>query len=352
MIHAKINYNLPRHTPPQGTREGYPYHGRSCRRRFMMWRRLSSMVRVPLAGTLVLGRMGVFLALIIFILSLICSACIPTSTPINTTTNPLALLVPGTLTIASDISNPPLEFFDTTTQQPTGFDLDLITAIAHHLGLKVTILNTKIEILVSDLANKRYDVAISALPITPNLQSKANTIPYYTIGESLVVQAGNPQHIRTLADVCGLAVGVQDSSQAQVDLQNASNLCQQQGKPAISLTVLKNQLQLMQLLAAHHVVATFQDSATSDYMLHLYPGQFALGSPVLNASPLGIAISKDSTPLTTAIQSTLNTLKSDGTYGQLIAKWGLTNEATSLHSIRVAARDTLIAVDGWPWRTN
>jgi len=234
-----------------------------------------------------------------------------------------------------------LEFIDDRTQQPTGFDIDLITAIAHRLGLKVNILNTKIEILVSDLENKRYDVAISALPITPDLQAKANTIPYYTAGESLLVQAGNPRHIHALADVCGLAVGVQDSSRAQVDLQNASDLCQQQGKPAISFTVLKNQLQLVQLLAEQRVAATFQDSATSDYVMHLYPGQFALGSPVLNASTVGIAVSKDNAALTTAIQATLNTLKGDGTYGQLIAKWGLMNEATPRRA-RVPARGLLV----------
>jgi len=236
--------------------------------------------------------------------------------------------VPGTLTVASDLSNPPLEFIDEATGRPVGFDLDLITAIGQRLGLKVNILNTKIEILVSDLENKRYDVAISALPITPDLQARANLIPYYTTGESLVMLASNPQHVHALADVCGRVVGVQDSSRAQVDIQNASDLCQRQGKPAITLTVLKNQLQLVQLLAEQRVVAIFQDSATSDYIIHLHPGQFALGSPLLNASTDGIAVSKDNTALTAAIQSTLDVLKNDGTYTRLSAKWGLDSAGT------------------------
>ena len=51
-------------------------------------------------------------------------------------------------------------------------------------------------------------------------------------------------------------------------------------KPAITFTVLKNQMSLMQLLAEQQVVATFQDSATTDYFMKLYPGQFAPGSPL------------------------------------------------------------------------
>ena len=244
---------------------------------------------------------------------------------ISASNNPLSLLEPGTLLVASDTSNPPMEYVDDATQQATGFDIDLISAIAQRLHLKVTILNTKIELLMSDLVNKRYDAAISAIPITPDRQAEANLIPYYTAGESLLVLAGNPHHIQGLADLCGQSVGVQDSSLAQVDLQNASDMCQQAGKPAIMAVVLKNQMQLVQLLAEQHVIATFQNSSTSDYFMKLHAGEFALGSPVLHASSEGIAVGKENSALTIAIQNTLNALRSDGTYGQLIEKWGLMN---------------------------
>ncbi len=301
MISTKINFTLPN---PQGTPCGYPGGWAGAG----MWK---DIYLLP-----------VVIILFTFMLSFIFSAC-ASGPSTNTSGNPLGLLVPGTLTVASDISNPPFEFINDRTQQPSGFDLELISAIGQRLGLKINIVNTKIELLVSDLENERYDVAIGALPITPDLQARANTIPYYTEGESLLVQAGNPHQIHALADVCGQAVGVQDGSRAQVDLQNASVLCLQHGKPAISFTVLKNQLQLAQLLAAQRVVATFQNSATSDYLLHLYPGQYAPGSPILNASAVGIAVQKGNVALTSAIQATLNTLKSDGTYARLLATWGL-----------------------------
>lgn len=258
--------------------------------------------------------------------SFLFSAC-ASMPPVSSTNNTLGLLMPGTLTVASDTSNPPMEFIDDKTQLVDGFDIDLITAIGHRLGLKVNILTTKIDLLLSDLANKRYDVAISAIPITPDREVLANLIPYSIAGESLLVRASNPHHIHGLADLCGQVVGVQDSSRAQVDAQNASATCQQTGKPAITLTILKNQISLVQLLAEQQVVATFQDSATTDYFMKLYPHQFAPGSPLIHASTEGIAVRKDNNALTSAIQTTLVALKRDGTYSQLIAKWGLSNEA-------------------------
>ena len=281
-----------------------------------LWQGRSMLVSI----VAIIGIMGLVVSSFLF------SAC-ATMPTVSSTNNMLGLLVPGTLTVASDTSHPPMEFIDDKTQQVDGFDIALITAIGHHLGLKVNILTTKIELLLSDLANKRFDVAISAIPITPDRQLQANLIPYFITGESLLVRASNPHHIHGLADLCGQVIGVQDSSRAQVDAQNTSAICQQTGKPAIIFTVLKNQMSLVHLLAEQQVVATFQDSATTDYFIKLDPGQFAPGSPLINASAEGIAVRKDNNTLTSAIQTTLAALKSDGTYSQLIAKWGLYNEA-------------------------
>src|SRR5712692_2778880 len=180
------------------------------------------------------------------LLSLLFAACINlqnTDVP-----NPLGLVNPGVLTVASDTTNPPQEFIDTSTQQVTGFDIDLITVIAQRMGLKVEILTTKIETLISDLVNKRIDVAISAIPITPDRQAKVNFIPYFNAGASLLVQVGNLHHVSSFADLCGQSVGVQDGSIEAIDLQNASEVCQHSNKPVINLIILKNQVDVIQLL--------------------------------------------------------------------------------------------------------
>jgi polar amino acid transport system substrate-binding protein len=169
-------------------------------------------------------------------------------------------------------------------------------------------------------------VAISAIPITPANQAAANLIPYFNAGSSLLVGNGNPAHIQGLADLCGRMIGVQSDTREQLDLQNASAICQQQGKPAISLTTLKNQFDVVQLLKDRRVVATYQASATSDYFITLNPGYFAVGGPIYKTGLEGIAIKKDNTALYQAMQAALERMKTDMTYQHLVQKWGLVNE--------------------------
>jgi polar amino acid transport system substrate-binding protein len=262
------------------------------------------------------------------LLSLLFAACVNINN--SGTSNPLGLITPGILTVASDTTNPPLEFIDPATHQVAGFDVDLITAIAQRLGLRVQILTTKIDVIISDLENKRYDAAISAIDITPGLQAKVNFIPYFNAGESLLVQASNPNHIKGLADLCGQAVGVQGATREQADLQNASDICRRAGKPAINPMVLENQFGIVQLLVEHRVVATYQDSPVTDYFIKLNPGRFAVGGPVINASLEGIAVNKDNSALFNVIQTSFNSMKADNTYHNIIMKWGVTSEEIAL----------------------
>jgi len=286
--------------------------------------------RVPVSLLLV----GVFL-----VLALLLAACgstsstgaVPTTNPKTpTVTPPNDLITPGTLTVGSDTTYPPQEYIDTTTNKATGFDVDLITAIAQRMGLKANVVTTKFDTIIDDLSNKRFDVVISAVTINPDRQKKADFVPYFNAGESLLVQAGNPKTITSLADLCGQPVGVQTGTVEQTDLQTASDACKKAGKPTMKLTVLQDQTAVVQLLANGRVVATYQDSPVTDYYNKQHPGQFAVGGSVVNAAEEGIVVRKGDTSMFTAVKTAFDQLKAGGTYRTLIQKWGLTNEAITL----------------------
>src|SRR5947209_19589377 len=107
------------------------------------------------------------------------TGAVPTPNPKTPTfTPPKDLITPGTLTIGSDTTYPPLEYIDTTTNKATGFDVDLITAIAERMGLKVNVVTRKFDTIIDDLSNKRVDVVISDVTINPGRQKKADFVPY------------------------------------------------------------------------------------------------------------------------------------------------------------------------------
>ncbi|HLL79735.1 MAG TPA: ABC transporter substrate-binding protein [Ktedonobacteraceae bacterium] len=249
-----------------------------------------------------------------------------TNSQTPTVTPPNDLLTSGTLTVGSDTTYPPQEYIDTTTHEAAGFDIDLIKAVAARMGLQAKVITTSFDTIINSLVAKRFDVVISAVSVTPDRQKKVDFVPYFNAGESLLVQNGNPKHITSPNDLCGMPVGVQNGTIEQTDLQTASANCTKAGKPAINITALTNQTDVIQLLATNRVVATYQDSPVTDYYIKLHPGQFSVGGSVIGAGPEGIVVRKGDTSMFTAIQTAFNQLKANGTYHALILKWGLTNE--------------------------
>jgi polar amino acid transport system substrate-binding protein len=243
-----------------------------------------------------------------------------------TVTPPNDLLTPGTLTVGSDTTYPPQEYIDTATHMAAGFDIDLITAVAARMGLQTKVVTTSFDTIINSLVAKRFDVVMSAVSVTPDRQKKVDFVPYFNAGESLLVPIGNPKNIKSPDDLCGDPVGVQNGTIEQADLQTASNNCKKAGKPAIMITALTNQTDVIQLLATNRVVATYQDSPVTDYYIKLHPGQFAVGGSVIGAGPEGIVIRKGDTSMLNAVQTAFNQLKASGTYHNLILKWGLTDE--------------------------
>jgi polar amino acid transport system substrate-binding protein len=260
--------------------------------------------------------------------SLLLSACGSSTTTGGSTTTtkasitaPTGLITPGTLTVGSDTTYPPQEFIDTATGKATGFDVDLITEMAAHMGLKTNVVTANFATIVDDLKAKRYDVVISAQTITADRQKQVDFVPYFNAGQSILVAKGNPKKINAVADLCGKTVGVQDGT-TELDTLNAANKADCKANPA-KLTILGAQTDVINLLVNGRVEATFQDSPVTDYYLKLNPGRFEVAGSIINAAPEGISIRKGDTSMSTAVQQAFNAVKADGTYDSLFTKWQL-----------------------------
>lgn len=251
---------------------------------------------------------------------------------------PNDLLTPGVLTVGSDTTYPPQEFLDPSTQQPVGFDIDLITAMAQRMGLKARIVSAPFGSLLDGLAARRYDVVISAVTITPAREKQVEFTPYLKAGQSLLVRASNPHNITSTDELCGLAVGVQADTIEQGVLQTSSDNCLEQGKPAITIMAPQDQTAVVQLLAANTVVATYQDSPVTDYYVKQQPDLYAVGGAVVFPAPEGIAVRKGDTSMAIAVEDAFSLLNYAGEYHTLLVKWGLTAADVTADVPRSASR--------------
>jgi polar amino acid transport system substrate-binding protein len=250
----------------------------------------------------------------------------PNPSPSSAIAPPNDLITPGTLTVGSDTTNPPQEFLDPNTQQPEGFDIDLINAIAHKMGLQVKIVPTAFSSLLDGLNSRQFDVVISAVNITPDRQVQSEFVSYIKGGESLLVQASNPKRFKQLSDLCGLSVGVQNGSREQVELNDTNTACQAARKPGITVTRAATEVDVIQLLLKGTVEATYQDTAAVDYYMPQNPRKFAIAGEIA-APNEGIMIRKGDISMLNAVDAAFASLKRDGMYHKLLGNWHLSNEA-------------------------
>jgi polar amino acid transport system substrate-binding protein len=129
----------------------------------------------------------------------------------GTTESGADLIKSGTLTVCSDVPYPPFEDFDKSTATGfTGFDVDIVTAIAKDLDLDLEIKDSSFDALQSGLSlnSGQCDLAASAMTITPEREEKIGfSDSYYDSKQSLLVPTGSD--ISSIDDLAGKKVGVQ-----------------------------------------------------------------------------------------------------------------------------------------------
>ena len=239
----------------------------------------------------------------------------------------VAELDDGVLTIGSDIAYAPIEYLD-DDQNPVGLDVDLMTAMAAVLGVRLEFQQVAdFGAIVEDLKTGRYDIVVSAIRITPAREAEIDFIPYFgPVATGILVPAGNPKGITTPEDLCGLKVAAQVGT-FQVDQVNGSadveglneNLCA--GNP-ITLTTFPDNPTAVQELTLRRVDAELADDPVAAYSAAQSEGALEVAiSRFPDPAPYGIGVRKDSPELKAVLQEALDRIMADGTYLALLQKW-------------------------------
>lgn len=223
------------------------------------------------------------------------------------------LVQDGTLTVCSDVPYPPLEFEDPDSPSGySGFDIDLMQAIADNLELELAVQDVGFDPLQSGavLAAGQCDVGASAMTITEDRQENLDfSDPYYDSLQSLLVPADSG--ITTIDDLVGMTVGVQQGTTGEIFA--TENLPDGANDPQ----AFPSDGELWPALQAGNIAAILQDFPPNYEHAEADPN-FEIVETFETDEQYGFAFAKgEKTALLEAVNEQLQALRDDGIYDEL-----------------------------------
>jgi polar amino acid transport system substrate-binding protein len=228
----------------------------------------------------------------------------------------------GTIRFCSDISSPPLEFY-ANGQQPTGSDINLGNAIAAKLGVKAQWVNTAFAGIVPALQAGHCDAILSQLFDKPARRAIVDFVDYMNSSDAIMVRKGNPDHVTGLSGLCGLSVAAETGTTVADFLTAQSKSCTSSGKQPIAVQTFLRDSDALGQLGLGHVAAYGTTVESGGYAITKNSGMFELAGPPFGQIATGIATAKKNTGLHGALAAAFAALQADGTYQQIMTKWGL-----------------------------
>ena len=241
----------------------------------------------------------------------------------------------GTLTVAADATYPPNEFLAEDGKTVVGMSPDLGEALAKVLGVRLEFVNAPFDGILPGLAAGKYDIGFSSFTDTKEREQTVDFVTYYSAGTSFFVRADGGPPINVLADLCGHTIAVQKGTVQADDATAQASKCKSAGKPALKVLVLPDQPAANLALSSGRADVAMIDSPVAAYQVERSDGRFKLVGKPYGTAPFGIAVPKGSglaKPLLHAVQAIMR----DGTYDEVLKKWGVQVGAIDVPAINGA----------------
>lgn len=226
------------------------------------------------------------------------------------------LVQDGVLTVCSDVPYPPFEVEDAGAPSGySGFDIDIVQAIADDLGLELAVEDVSFDALQSGtvLAAGQCDMGVSAMTITEERRANIDfSEPYYDSLQSLLVPADSG--IESIEDLAGRAVGVQQGTTGE-------SYTEENAPEGTSIQQYPSDGELWPALQAGQIDAILQDLPVNVEHANADPG-YEVVEEYQTDEQYGFAFPKgEKTALRQAVDGQLAQLREDGTYEEIYSSY-------------------------------
>ncbi len=217
-----------------------------------------------------------------------------------------------TVKVATDATFPPFEIVDEATNELTGFDVELMKAIADKAGMKIEFVNTPFDSVIAGVTNCTYDVAIAAISASDERKAVMNfSDPYINAGQIVVIRK-DETGITGKDDLAGKTVAAQLGTTGEIEAKKIPDV---DYKPYDSYELAFLDLSNGQISA---VIADYPTALA--YIAKNSEMLTTVGS-VFTDESYAVAFCKSKTELLDKVNTALKAVIADGTVTALEQKW-------------------------------
>jgi polar amino acid transport system substrate-binding protein len=239
---------------------------------------------------------------------------------------PPAVAEDGVITVGSDSTYAPSEFLAEDGQTIIGFDVDLFELVAQKLGLDAQFETAPFDSIIAGVGSGRYEVGVSSFTINPERLQQATMVSYFDAGTQWATRAGNPDGVDP-EKACGLSIAVQRGTVQVDDITARSQACETAGQDPITIDQYDAQSDATAAVVSGRDAAVLADSPVMAYAVTQTNGQLELLGDIYDSAPYGYVLPKDQTDFAQAIRDAVQALIDDGTYTQVLERWGVQDGA-------------------------
>lgn len=109
----------------------------------------------------------------------------------------------GVLKVGTEGTYAPFTFHDQSTNQLTGYDIEVITAVAGKLGVKPQFSETKWDAIFAGLEAKRYDLVANEVSINDERKAKYDLTATYSVSYPVVIVKADNTAITSIGSLKG-----------------------------------------------------------------------------------------------------------------------------------------------------
>jgi cystine transport system substrate-binding protein len=218
----------------------------------------------------------------------------------------------GVITVGTEGTYRPFTFHEDGSGDLTGYDVEVMEAVAEELGVDVEFQETQWDAIFAGLEAGRFDVIANQVSITDERKAAYDFSMPYTVSPGVIVVADGDRGIDSFEDLQG-------KTTAQSLTSNWYELAQDSGA---NVEAVEGWAQSVTLLKQGRVDATINDKLTFlDYQQTEGDTGLEIVAETADEARNAFAFRKGSDSLVAAVDTALGDLRADGTLAEISEKY-------------------------------